>query len=69
MENVPWHEEVLGFVQQLADRLPDYELASEHEHSNCALIANSKFNVGGRWHTWIDYDKFHRLAKEQQKTG
>ena len=42
MENVPWHEEVLSFVQQLADALPDYEIASEHEHSNCVLIAKTK---------------------------
>ena len=42
MANVPWHEEVVGFVKQLADLLPDYELASEHEHSNCLLLAHSK---------------------------
>jgi tRNA wybutosine-synthesizing protein 1 len=42
MANVPWHEEVVHFVQQLVDRLPDYELASEHEHSNCLLLAHKK---------------------------
>ena len=42
MENVPWHREVVNFTQQLADRLPNYELASEHEHSNCVLIAHTK---------------------------
>lgn len=42
MKNVPWHEEVISFVQQLADQLPDYEIASEHEHSNCLLIAHKK---------------------------
>ena len=42
MKNVPWHEEVVSFVQQLADQLPDYEIAAEHEHSNCILIAHKK---------------------------
>lgn len=42
MENVPWHEEVRSFGMKLADYLPDYEMASEHEHSNCILIAHKK---------------------------
>jgi len=42
MENVPWHEEVISFVKQLGDLLPDYEIASEHEHSNCVLLAHRK---------------------------
>lgn len=40
MANVPWHEEVVHFVQQLADLLPDYGIACEHEHSNCLLLAH-----------------------------
>ncbi|XP_013772312.1 S-adenosyl-L-methionine-dependent tRNA 4-demethylwyosine synthase-like [Limulus polyphemus] len=63
MENVPWHKEVLGFVQELSDKLPDYEIASEHEHSNCVLIANKKFNRDGVWWTWIDYPKFSELVQ------
>ncbi|KAK3084453.1 hypothetical protein FSP39_013792 [Pinctada imbricata] len=63
MKNVPWHEEVVGFVQQLADRLEDYEIASEHEHSNCLLLAHKKFKVDGEWWTWIDYPRFHSLMK------
>ncbi len=42
MKNVPWHEEVVSFVQQLTDQLHDYSIASEHEHSNCLLIAHKK---------------------------
>lgn len=42
MANVPWHQEVVAFVQQLADMLPQYEIACEHEHSNCLLIAHTK---------------------------
>lgn len=42
MANVPWHEEVVSFVQALCQRLPQYDLACEHEHSNCLLLANTK---------------------------
>lgn len=55
-----------------------YEIASEHEHSLCILIAKKDFcidgthiqlpqctlfNHVGQWHTWIDYDKFQYLVK------
>ena len=33
---------VVGFVKNLADMLEDYEIACEHEHSNCVLIAHNK---------------------------
>ncbi|XP_023673812.2 S-adenosyl-L-methionine-dependent tRNA 4-demethylwyosine synthase TYW1 isoform X1 [Paramormyrops kingsleyae] len=68
MANVPWHEEVLYFVRQLADQLPDYDIASEHEHSNCILIAHRKFKVAGEWHTWIDYDRFQELVRLHDDT-
>ncbi|XP_059753456.1 S-adenosyl-L-methionine-dependent tRNA 4-demethylwyosine synthase TYW1 isoform X2 [Balaenoptera ricei] len=42
MANVPWHEEVVRFVCELVDLIPDYEIACEHEHSNCLLIAHKK---------------------------
>ena len=61
MGNVPWHQEVINFVNALVDLLPDYALASEHEHSNSLLIANKKFCVDGQWNTWIDYERFHEL--------
>lgn len=69
MENVPWHEEVVKFVTQLVDRLPDYELASEHEHSNCLLIAQKKFKKDGNWWTWIDYPQFHKLWQRYQESN
>lgn len=65
LANVPWHEEVLTantianpliltlqvlhFVQQLADLLPEYEMACEHEHSNCVLIAHTKVLAHNRY--------------------
>lgn len=48
MANVPWHQEVVAFVQQLADMLPQYEIACEHEHSNCLLIAHTKVRTRHR---------------------
>ncbi|XP_049582868.1 S-adenosyl-L-methionine-dependent tRNA 4-demethylwyosine synthase TYW1 [Syngnathus scovelli] len=69
MANVPWHQEVVTFVQQLVDMLTGYEIACEHEHSNCLLIAHNKFKVDGKWHTWIDYDRFQDLAKAHQESG
>ncbi|GAV05671.1 hypothetical protein RvY_15766 [Ramazzottius varieornatus] len=69
MENVPWHEEVVSFVSQMANLLPDYELASEHEHSNCILLANKRFKVDGEWWTWIDYPKFQELVRQYELSG
>jgi len=63
MSNVPYHDEVLGFVQQVVDQLPDYEIICEHEHSNSVLAVHKKFHMNGRWHTWIDYDKFLQLVE------
>lgn len=69
MQNVPWHQEVLHFTEKLADMLPGYEIASEHEHSNCVLIANTKFKEGKSWNTWIDYDKYHDLLSRYELSG
>ena len=69
MENVPWHSEVVRFVSDLVDRLEEYEISCEHEHSNCVLVANKKFKQDGQWMTWIDYDKFHSLVSEYQSSG
>jgi len=69
MENVPWHSEVVRFVADLVDRLPGYSIASEHEHSNCVLVASERFRVAGQWRTWIDYDRFHSLVAEHHNTG
>jgi len=69
MQNVPWHTEVVRFVTDLVDRLPGYEIASEHEHSNCILVASTRFKIEGQWMTWIDYDKFHKCVKEFHDSG
>ncbi|XP_060595141.1 S-adenosyl-L-methionine-dependent tRNA 4-demethylwyosine synthase TYW1-like, partial [Ruditapes philippinarum] len=69
MSNVPWHEEVVGFVKQIADELPDYEIASEHEHSNCILLAHKRFKIDEDWWTWIDYPKFHELVRNYKESN
>ena len=66
-DNVPWHEEVLLFAEQLERSLhasrssssqPHYSIAAVHEHSCSVLLARTDlYQVGGEWHTWIDYDK------------
>ncbi|KAK1256731.1 hypothetical protein QJS04_geneDACA024043 [Acorus gramineus] len=64
MENVPWHADVRAFSEALALKSNgEYEVACEHVHSCCVLLAKvTKYKVNGRWHTWIDYDKFHDLV-------
>eukprot|EP00658_Telonema_sp_P-2_P059571 TRINITY_DN4860_c0_g1_i6.p1 TRINITY_DN4860_c0_g1~~TRINITY_DN4860_c0_g1_i6.p1 ORF type:complete len:593 (-),score=155.46 TRINITY_DN4860_c0_g1_i6:326-2104(-) len=65
MDSVPWHEEVVEFTQLLCGQLEgSYEVASEHAHSCCVLIANTKFKKAGEWYTWIDYDRFHELSRQ-----
>jgi hypothetical protein len=47
--------------------LLSYELACEHAHSCCILLADKRFKgSSGEWHTWIDFDKFIVLAKAHQ---
>ncbi|KAI4014022.1 LOW QUALITY PROTEIN: tRNA-yW synthesizing protein 1 homolog [Homo sapiens] len=69
MAHVPWHEEVVQFVHELVDLIPEYEIACEHEHSNCLLIAHRKFKIGGEWWTWIDYNRFQELIQEYEDSG
>ena len=41
----------------------EYGLACEHRHSCCILLARKDpYLVDGKWHTWIDYEKFQDLA-------
>uniref|UniRef100_A0A674F0K6 tRNA wybutosine-synthesis domain-containing protein n=1 Tax=Salmo trutta TaxID=8032 RepID=A0A674F0K6_SALTR len=49
MTNVPWHEEVIHFVQQLADMLPNYQITCKHEHSYCLLIVHTKVGTTGHF--------------------
>ncbi|XP_044538916.1 S-adenosyl-L-methionine-dependent tRNA 4-demethylwyosine synthase TYW1-like [Gracilinanus agilis] len=48
MANVPWHEEVTRFVEELVGLLPRYETACEHEPSSCLLMAHTKVRMDGK---------------------
>ncbi|CCF60385.1 hypothetical protein KAFR_0K00300 [Kazachstania africana CBS 2517] len=67
MQNIPYNEEckqfVESFVKELQRRGLEYDIAAEHAHSNCILIANKKFKINDEWHTHIDFDKFFQLLK------
>lgn len=64
MSHVPFHREVVDFVQQLCAVLDDqYAIACEHEHSCSLLLASCKFFINSTWHTWIDYDRFDELVQ------
>ncbi|KAL8948488.1 MAG: hypothetical protein Q9222_005331 [Ikaeria aurantiellina] len=62
MQNVPFYEEVVAFVEALNSALGrkglGYGIAAEHAHSCCILIASDRFLIDGKWHTLIDYEKF-----------
>jgi tRNA wybutosine-synthesizing protein 1 len=66
MANVPWHTEVREYCLKLAARTAgSYELACEHAHSCCVLLAKVKFKneSTGQWNTHIDFDKFQDLVQ------
>jgi tRNA wybutosine-synthesizing protein 1 len=73
MKNVPFYEEVSAFVVALNEELQrrglKYGIAAEHAHSCCVLLASERFNVNGKWHTRIDYDRFFELLEREKKDG
>ena len=70
MQNVPWHDEVIDFVTRLQEFVShEYEIACEHKHSMCMLLAHVKFKIDSEWWTFIDYEKFHQLVGEYNRNG
>ncbi|KAK9479344.1 hypothetical protein V1514DRAFT_319103 [Lipomyces japonicus] len=73
MANVPFYDEVKDFVTALNTELQalglDYQIAAEHAHSCCILIAQSKFYINGEWYTHIDYDRFFELQASGAEFG
>lgn len=67
MQNIPFYDECRQFVEQLVAELKSrgqtYELAAEHAHSCCILIAHTKFKINDVWHTHIDYPRFFELLE------
>jgi tRNA wybutosine-synthesizing protein 1 len=73
MANVPFYHEVCDFVTALEKTLRArglmYGIAAEHAHSCCVLLGSDAFNVNGKWHTLIDYDRFFDLLEEKGPDG
>lgn len=67
MQNVPFYEEVVAFVEALdaalARRGLEYGIAAEHAHSCCILLASKRFLIDEKWNTIIDYGEFFRLLE------
>lgn len=67
MQNIPFYEECKEFVEKLTRELQnrklDYDIAAEHAHSCCILVAHNRFKINGKWHTHIDYAKFFEMVE------
>lgn len=65
MQNIPFYEECRQFVieltKELRSRNANYEIAAEHAHLCCILIAHTRFKRNNTWYTHIDYPKFFEL--------
>ena len=86
MANVPFHSEVRAFSQALCEHinatlstssgsaeeaeLDGYELACEHQHSCCVLLASRRMRrpSDGRWMTHIDYDRFIECVQRWERS-
>lgn len=70
MQNIPFYEECTNFVKQFAAELQrrnlGYDIAAEHAHSNCILIASTKFKINDEWYTHIDFENFFELLNSGQ---
>ena len=68
-ENMPLHEEIVSFCQELVKHLPEYEICSEHIPSRVVMLAKKKFKHDGVWHTWIDFEQWHELVNSGNEFG
>lgn len=67
MQNIPFYEECKNFVNalnaELAVRGLTYDIAAEHAHSCCILMAHMKYKIDGKWYTHINYPRFFELLE------
>jgi tRNA wybutosine-synthesizing protein 1 len=82
MSNTPWHHEVVALTVTLQKELakmtaagganapPLYDIACEHKHSCCIVLArvdqfafDDPVTGKRKWKTWIDFDKFLQLSR------
>lgn len=66
--DMPFHENVVEFSEQVLKHLPEYEIVTEHVPSRVVLLAKKKFKIEGKWMTWIDYPKWHKLVNNEEKS-
>ncbi|KAF1346933.1 hypothetical protein BDV97DRAFT_358162 [Delphinella strobiligena] len=74
MSNVPFYEEICAFVEALVRELHrrglDYDIAAEHAHSCCVLVADKqRFYKEDGWHTLIDYERFFECLESEREFG
>ena len=67
IEQMPWHEDVVEFSEELLRYLPDYSIVTEHIPSRVVMFAKKKYFVDGKWMTWIDFDKYNELALSESE--
>lgn len=65
-ENMPNSKEIMQFAESLVKFLPNYEIVSEHYESRVVMLAKKKFFIDGKWHTWIDFDKYNNMVNNNQ---
>ncbi|ODV62364.1 putative tRNA 4-demethylwyosine synthase ASCRUDRAFT_74757, partial [Ascoidea rubescens DSM 1968] len=69
MQNIPFYEECRRFVIAINEGLRakglDYDIAAEHAHSCCILVAQKRYCIDGKWFTHIDYKRFFELLREK----
>lgn len=61
-DNIARMEGVNNFAKKLLEYLEDYEYVTDYKYSDVCLIAKKKFKINGKWHTWIDFDKYKELV-------
>ena len=66
-KNMPYHEDIVEFSKELIEYLPEYEIVSEHISSRVIMMAKKKFKKNGKWHTWIDFPKYHKLVNSNKE--
>ncbi|KAJ3407601.1 hypothetical protein HDV05_005382 [Chytridiales sp. JEL 0842] len=60
-------DEMAEYADLVRRGLPDF--IEVKAHSCSLLIAHKSYKLNGKWHTWIDYPKFHELAHLHKTQG
>ena len=63
-DNMPSMEDIEQFTKKLMKHLPDYEIVTSHKPSFVIMAAKKKYKQDGKWHTWIDFEKYDKLVND-----